>query len=510
MLYYSFVKENLSKNSGNIQREIPIKSANPFLYEYWKVFSYLYFKRLSEKFKNLNSQKYSKNFLKSISVNNLIKKEENNSILSKERRTDSEKEKKSDSIDLNSLNSLNYPFMNNQNSLFDNGIKNSYIETNPKEAHNFLFQGHKPNNILNFGNNYINPPFTKTLHNPQNNTLFSNYQPQKIQYFPNDYNLNPLYPSSNIINNNLRKDSIIDNYNNGENINNINNIPYYQLPLRNHILQNLPTIISSNNILSTSIPNNYMMANNNVNINQNSNLNPEKNINNIKNNLNKTNLDINNNIYNSHINNEKEEKILNPIINKNSMDNKNIINFDSKENNINNSNKDEKINNLIIPDKKEQISLIKPQNLNEKPKIHKIFFNIKESSQNKEGNLLTKKSKRFVKNNKLVFIQMEGNELNLKNKKIIDEDDELEFQQNTKPRGSIFRGVSKNGSQWQVLIMVKKKKRYLGSFPTEQEAARAYDKAALQNHGNKAKTNYEYTKEEIEKILQGPKLLKFE
>ena len=58
--------------------------------------------------------------------------------------------------------------------------------------------------------------------------------------------------------------------------------------------------------------------------------------------------------------------------------------------------------------------------------------------------------------------------------------------------------------------MVKKKKRYLGSFPTEQEAARAYDKAALQNHGNKAKTNYEYTKEEIEKILQGPKLLKFE
>ena len=60
MLYYSFVKENLSKNSGNIQREIPIKSANPFLYEYWKVFSYLYFKRLSEKFQNLNSQKFFK------------------------------------------------------------------------------------------------------------------------------------------------------------------------------------------------------------------------------------------------------------------------------------------------------------------------------------------------------------------------------------------------------------------------------------------------------------------
>ena len=39
---------------------------------------------------------------------------------------------------------------------------------------------------------------------------------------------------------------------------------------------------------------------------------------------------------------------------------------------------------------------------------------------------------------------------------------------------------------------------------------KAYDKVALQNHGNKAKTNYDYTKEEIEKILQEPKILKLE
>ena len=58
--------------------------------------------------------------------------------------------------------------------------------------------------------------------------------------------------------------------------------------------------------------------------------------------------------------------------------------------------------------------------------------------------------------------------------------------------------------------MVKKKKRYLGSFANEEEAARAYDKVALQNHGNKAKTNYDYTKEEVEKIVKGPKLLKVE
>ena len=86
----------------------------------------------------------------------------------------------------------------------------------------------------------------------------------------------------------------------------------------------------------------------------------------------------------------------------------------------------------------------------------------------------------------------------------------LELNKNIKPRGSRFRGVSKNGSQWQVLIMVKKKKRYLGSFATEEEAARAYDKVALQHHGNKAKTNYDYTKEETDAIIKGPKLLKLD
>ena len=143
------------------------------------------------------------------------------------------------------------------------------------------------------------------------------------------------------------------------------------------------------------------------------------------------------------------------------------------------------------------------------PKIHKVFFSIKESVPIKDGDLLSKKRKRFIKNNKLVFVQMEENDLYLKNE-IVDENKIFDLRRNPKPRGSRFRGVSKNGSQWQVLIMVKKKKRYLGSFSKEEEAARAYDKVALQNHGNKAKTNYDYTKEEIEKILQEPKILKLE
>ena len=471
------------------------------MYEYWKVFSYLYFKQLSNKFVNLNSQNYSNELLNSISINDLMKREENNTILSKE------KEKKKDTISLNSFNSINNNLSNNQNSCFNNGIKNSYPNVNTKEMNNLLFQGQKQNNLFNLGNNYINPVFSNIQPNSQNNNIFQNYQPQKIQYFPNNYNLNQIYPSSNLIQNNLGNNLRPNNY--GENN---NSIPYYQMPLRNTILQPLSnTIISNNNIMPTSIPNNYMVQNNNTN----QNINSKKNVNNIKiNKINSEKINLGNNKDINNINKqqstENKNKDLSSLNNNSKTNNNKNINLNSKENNINNNIKEEKSNSQIIPEKNTQTSLTKSQNQNTKPKIHKVFFNIKESSPKKEGDLLTKKRKRFIKNNKLVFVQMDENELNLKNEKVYDEDEDLDFQTNTKPRGSRFRGVSKNGSQWQVLIMVRKKKRYLGSFSSEEEAARAYDKVALQNHGNKAKTNYDYTKEEIEKILQGPKLLKLQ
>ena len=98
-----------------------------------------------------------------------------------------------------------------------------------------------------------------------------------------------------------------------------------------------------------------------------------------------------------------------------------------------------------------------------------------------------------------------NNEINCKeNLKKNDENSE----KNIKPRGSKYRGVSRNGNQWQVLIMVNKKKRYVGSYSKEEDAARAYDKVALQNHGSKAKTNFDYTKKEVEEILSSPQLLK--
>ena len=146
---------------------------------------------------------------------------------------------------------------------------------------------------------------------------------------------------------------------------------------------------------------------------------------------------------------------------------------------------------------------------------------IKDNEKNSSTlNMYNKKRKRDIKNNKLVFIlgdnkkdkkekeikKFKSNETNQSKENLKKNDENLE--KNRKPRGSKYRGVSRNGNQWQVLIMVNKKKRYVGSYSKEEDAARAYDKVALQNHGSKAKTNFDYTKKEVEEILASPQLLK--
>jgi len=63
-----------------------------------------------------------------------------------------------------------------------------------------------------------------------------------------------------------------------------------------------------------------------------------------------------------------------------------------------------------------------------------------------------------------------------------------------KNRSIKYRGVSKNGNKWQVLIMINNKNCYLGNYSSEDLAARVYDFQAIKSWGAKAKTNFVYNK----------------
>ena len=503
----SFLKENLEKNSCDIQKEVPIKSAKSFLYEYWNVFFYLYSKKLLEKFKNNISEKFEPNILDSLSINNIFTNETDNSQQIKET------ENNKDYINLNNNMSINNP--NNINLSSQNNVKSSLLQPQ--------------NNNIGIGNNYIYPNFTGMIPNTQND-LFINQIP-RIHGIPNNLNVNSFYTGPKVVQNTFGNDIRPNLFGDMENINNIerSNVPFFQIPIQNQIpLNSLPnSLVSSNNVISTNIPNNFLLANNNTNISTNSNININKNINNIINVENK-NINNSNTISNSNFKNEIIDKITSIDDNLKHENNKNKK-FNSINNNTfnskikftsktydNNSNKNmSQSKNLTDCGSKSTSNLIQ--------KISTPLFNIKESTlikgKDKKDKLISKKRKRFIKNNKLVFIQLDKEkEKNEEKSESIDNKNDSSLNsekvdgliKNIKPRGSRYRGVSKNGSQWQVLIMIKKKKRYLGSFSNEEEAARAYDRVALQHHGIKAKTNYDYTKEEVEQIMSEPKLLKLE
>ena len=133
-------------------------------------------------------------------------------------------------------------------------------------------------------------------------------------------------------------------------------------------------------------------------------------------------------------------------------------------------------------------------------------------------NNISLKNIRYFNNDKCSFDEDKNNEIKvLKNKKAVYINKFLlnsystsralnKFRQSKfliqKKTSSKYRGVSKNGNKWQVLIMINNKKYYLGSYLSEEIAARIYDIFAIINLGFKARTNFIYNHTQIKKIKE--------
>lgn len=189
------------------------------------------------------------------------------------------------------------------------------------------------------------------------------------------------------------------------------------------------------------------------------------------------------NLRNININNDNRQKKILSINNKNKIFN--CVKFYSKNNSYD-------YNKLLVIENCDNINLNK--SISKKvisEDIKKIYSKEKNDSNgniNKDNNL--KEQIRTKKNNKIVF--MSKYLINKKTKK-------NDFPKK-RLRKSMYRGVTKNGKKYQLIISYKNHIRYYGVYPTDEIAARAYDIISIKNKGIKASTNFTYDLHQIQKI----------
>ena len=88
---------------------------------------------------------------------------------------------------------------------------------------------------------------------------------------------------------------------------------------------------------------------------------------------------------------------------------------------------------------------------------------------------------------------------------------EVSFRPWTKSARGLFHGVStrrsryigvlRNRSKWQVLLNEGKVKKYIGTYPTEKEAAIVNDFYSIGINGLEAKTNFSYNKSQVKAMI---------
>ena len=177
----------------------------------------------------------------------------------------------------------------------------------------------------------------------------------------------------------------------------------------------------------------------------------------------------------------------------------NIILNDSNINNLDSlsKNNNKNINNIenilkVFPENNKINTSHVQNNINKNNKELFIITHEKNAKDNKNNDI------KVFKNRKIVYINQSllnsyNTSKNLKKAK------NIAFIGETK-RSSKYRGVSKNGNQWQVLFMNHNKKSYVGSYSSEEVAARIYDILEIKKRGIKARTNFKYNNIQMKKI----------
>jgi len=163
--------------------------------------------------------------------------------------------------------------------------------------------------------------------------------------------------------------------------------------------------------------------------------------------------------------------------------------------------KHEEYNNLKIIINNKEGNLFNNSSIIRNPSTKSKYSNTKKNINTK--NILdfgTDNEIKILKNKKMVYVNKDLLN-NYSDSKYIKKSKNINFVIRNKT-SSKYRGVSRNGNNWQVLIMINNKKYYLGNYPSEDLAARIYDIHALKMRGIKARTNFPYNDIQIKNILE--------
>ena len=223
--------------------------------------------------------------------------------------------------------------------------------------------------------------------------------------------------------------------------------------------------------------------------------------------------DTNSNSKNSIINDSTLAEMEIKFKKNNNINKKNYSNFDNNISDFLNNKQNYIMNKATINKKKFEIINFKPDSSNAYTNTKNKYFKIKHYKSKekftKKNNIVKKNESsllneneanneiKVIKNNKEVYLNscyknsFSTKNINQLTKKTI-------FSKSQ--RRSKFRGVSKNGNHWQVLLMHKKGKSYFGSYSSEELAAKIYDILAIKLKGIKARTNFKYSYQQIKKI----------